>query len=66
MADLTDEQFNAEVAALEKELSEGVASIDAELSTLHSQLNADLGAADAALKEFAAEVEKEEEETDAS
>lgn len=60
MNDLTDEQFNQEVAALEKELTEGVAALDQELQTLHSQLNLDLAAADTALQEFAAEVEKED------
>lgn len=62
MTDITDEQFDSEVAALERKLEEGVTAINEELQTLHTQLNADLAAADQALNEFAKETEKGESE----
>lgn len=56
MSDLTDEQFENEVAALEQELAAGSAAIAKSIESLRAELNADFAATDAALVDFYDEV----------
>lgn len=58
MTDMTDEQFNAEVAALEKELAESSAVISKKISDLQADLNNDFAEADKTLEEYRLEIEK--------
>jgi hypothetical protein len=59
MTQRTDQEFAAEVAALEKELRDGSTATNEELAILNTKLDKDFAAADKALMEFAEEVEKE-------
>lgn len=56
ITDMTDEQFEKQVSALEQELFEGMHKFNQEISAIKSALNEDFAAADVALREFGEEV----------
>lgn len=57
MTEITDQEFDQKVAALEKEISGESAAIAHKISNIQGELNKDFAEADKALEDFRKEVE---------